>query len=191
MHVRQVAPLTPHACLSVPALQVPSVAQQPVQVAGSQTHEPPLQVWPTVHAAPVPQPQDPVARQVSARRASHERQRPPGAAHEVAVRGEVQPPSASQHPVAHVVALQPPTQVPAEQVPPLQLVQVPPSEPQAVSAVPGWQVPLRQQPDGQVLLLQVALTHCPAVQVPAPQLMHAAPPVPHAFVAVPATQAPF
>lgn len=61
----------PHACLSVPALHEPSAAQQPVQVAGSHTHTPPLHSCPTGQAdAEAPQAQDPLARQVSARRRS-------------------------------------------------------------------------------------------------------------------------
>jgi len=59
----QVAPFTPHACFAVPALHVPSFAQQPAQFAGSHTHVPFMQIWPAPHAEPVPHAQVPLLRQ--------------------------------------------------------------------------------------------------------------------------------
>jgi|APLak6261675434_1056106.scaffolds.fasta_scaffold01549_6 hypothetical protein len=47
MQAAQLAPLAPQLCLVEPALQVPSAAQQPVQVAGSHTQPFAVQRWPT------------------------------------------------------------------------------------------------------------------------------------------------
>lgn len=40
--------------------------QQPAQVAGSQTHAPPWQIWPAPHAGPAPHTHDPAAEHASA-----------------------------------------------------------------------------------------------------------------------------
>lgn len=188
MHFAQVTPPRPQLVFCVPAEQVVP-EQQPVHVAGSHTHEPPSQRWPTAHAAPVPQPQVPVLRQVLASVGLQLAQSAPTAPQAVAVRGVTQPPSASQQP-AHVDALQPPTHAPETHAPPLQSLQRAPPVPQPVAELPCWQTPLKQHPEGQFCASQAVLMHAPFRHAPWPQSMHVAPPVPHAAAAVPVTHWP-
>jgi hypothetical protein len=64
-HALQPMPPTPHADAAVPAWQVPSAAQQPAHVVGSQTHAPREQRCPVAHAGPVPHSHAPAAVQPS------------------------------------------------------------------------------------------------------------------------------
>jgi len=64
-HVVHAAPPVPHAVAEVPAVHVVPW-QHPLHELGSQTHAPPEQRWPVVHAGPLPHVQLPVAEQPSA-----------------------------------------------------------------------------------------------------------------------------
>jgi len=137
-----VPPPVPHAVACVPGWQVPEASQQPeahvvaLQTTGM-THAWAVQVWfppQAEHAAPpVPQAADVVP--------------------------SWQLPVASQHPVGHVVALQVTGVVHAWAVHvcvPVQAEQLAPPLPQAVAAVPVWQVPVASQQPEQFAELQVA-----------------------------------
>lgn len=73
----QVPPSTPHAFFCVPGWQVPLPAQHPLQLVASHLQVPPMQNWPFPHGAPVPQPQLPFVRQVSAFTGSQVTHAPP------------------------------------------------------------------------------------------------------------------
>jgi hypothetical protein len=70
-------PSAPHECFDVPVAQVPFEVQQPAQVVLSQRHVPPTQCWVAAQGLPIPHPQVPLARQVSAFCGSHTVQAPP------------------------------------------------------------------------------------------------------------------
>jgi hypothetical protein len=106
-------------------------------------------------------------------------------------------PVESQQPVAQLEALQLlAVQVPPLQngVPPVQLWQATPPEPQLLMDSAVWQVPVEsQQPSGQLVALQppeLAQICCVEHVCVEPQSWHVTPPLPQALDAVPATQIP-
>jgi hypothetical protein len=192
----------PHAAAWVPATHWPA-AQQPVgQLAALHTHAPLTHCWPAAQAAPVPQLQLPLV-QLSAVSASQAVQFRPAEPHCAAV-GVVQV-FPWQHPLAQLVGSHtqvPPLQRwPAAQAGPLPQVHAPaehmseaPSQATQVSPpmphwalVGSWQVPLKQQPLGQLAALQ-PLQVPPAQVPPAPQAWQERPPVPQAVSATPGMQ---
>jgi hypothetical protein len=179
MHVVQALPPPPHALLSVPAAQVLSFLQQPVQELTSQTQPPATQCWPVPHV-PVAQtpPQPSVAPQAFAAQLGVQPQTPvaPHVSGEVhalpSQHGWPLPPHAPHALVPHVA----PDGHGTHTAPPL---------PQAPLSVPAMHdVPL-QQPAHEL----VSQTHPPLTQCwPVPQLpvMHTPPHpslAPHALAA--------
>lgn len=201
VHAVHVEPAEPHDTVVVPARHVvPS--QHPAHEVPSQTHAPPAQCWPTVHAAPPPHVQVPVAEQPSERpSAAQSVQRPPAAPHEVGERDMQSLPA--QHPVGHELASHthaPPTHAwPALHETPAPHAHVPsaahrserrshaahatPPAPHALAVVEVTQLAPEQQP-AHVTALQPAHTPPTHASVPG-QVAHAAPPAPHPSVAVP------
>lgn len=85
-----------------------------------------------------------------------------------------------------------PVSPPPEQLPPLQVcapeqvLHVSPPKPHAALEVPAWHTSPWQQPEGQVVLLQVATHELPLQAWLLLQVEHVAPPEPHAPCIVPA-----
>lgn len=70
-------PSTPQTPLRVPAWQKALALQQPAQLLESHLQMPPSQSWPLTQGLPVPQPQVPLERQLSAFTGSQLEQAPP------------------------------------------------------------------------------------------------------------------
>jgi hypothetical protein len=114
--------------------------------------------------------------------------------HAVTVVPVSQKPSASQHPVGHVVGSHatPTHAPPAQESPGGHGTQTLPPVPQAVVFVPVSHLPeLSQQPLAHVEGLHVTPSHPPDMQEsPGGQARHALPPLPHAVVLVPVSHVP-
>lgn len=169
------------------------------QLAASHTHIPFSHRWPVPHAALPPQRHLPEPLHVSARCGSQATHAAPFFPHAITL--GVAHALPEQHPLGHVVALQPPPQTPAEHVPPSQLWHWAPPTPQLAEVVPVRHVPsLAQQPVVQLVLSQTQVppeqrwpaahagpvphAHAPLTQAfaVAPHVAHCAPPEPHAAV---------
>jgi hypothetical protein len=151
---------TPQAFFIVPAKHVIDPEQQPAQLTLSQMHDPATQCCPLVQAFPVPQPQVPLARQVSVRTASHTVQVPP-ALPQVSFACGSQTPK-RQQPVAQLLA----EQVAAPHMPPSHVplphcTQALPLVPQLIAVVPVWHTPFWQHPPGQLVESQVGVAAQP------------------------------
>ena len=141
LHPKQVAPAAPQL-FADRATHVPVVppTQQPFgQPTASQTQLPEEQCWPVEQGEPEPHWQVPLAEQVSARVGLQFTQTVPPVPH---VPGDfVLQVVPEQQPLPQLLALQP-LHAPPLQVCGLgQFTQLAPADPQAESAVPGWQAP--------------------------------------------------
>ena len=162
--------MTPQVATFPGETQVLSGSQQPPsQLDALQRHWPAWHVWPVMHPASPPQVHEPSWQPSPS--SPQEKQAVPEMPHEVLASAmQVLP---WQQPPSQLDALQP-LQVPLQVWSPTQVAQVMPLAPQAVVAVPTWQVLLWQQPVWQEVESQ---THCalwhssPAVHIaPPPQL---------------------
>lgn len=189
-HFTHTPPSLPQFCLVLPVWQVVPL-QHPAHDSASQMQAPPTQRCPVLQADFVPQPQLPVARQVSAtREPRHEVHAAPALPHVVRVEGRQVSPS--QQPAGQVLRVQveTATQTPpsAEQVEPEpHEVHERPPAPQSEVVLPVRQTPEAQQPaqfDGPHGSTHALLLHVVA------QVAHATPPVPHAAAVVPVWQNP-
>lgn len=200
--VRHCAPGAPHA-LAERVVQV-DPAQQPVgHEVASQTHAPPTQRWPALHAAPPPQLQSPALEQASASVVSQLEHAEPSlpqlvrlAARQVVpsqqplgqdVASHTHAPPSQRWPTAHI-ALPPHAQTPPEVQPSArvasQATHAAPAVPHRI-AVGVLHVLPEQQPLAQVAVQAV---QAPAVHAPPPQLSQLPPPLPHALGSVPGAQ---
>lgn len=168
----QATPPVPQAAVWLPAWQVLPMQQPLGQLAALHTQAPPTHAWPATQAGPAPHWQVPLA-QLSERVALQAEQLTPAVPQRAAV--GVRQVSPSQHPLGQLWASHthaPPWQrwpaaqaapVPHPQLPPVQVsvpamaqvAQTAPAVPHMVFEV-TWQAPLKQQPEGQLLLSQPA-----------------------------------
>lgn len=205
-HCWQATPPVPHAAAAVPATHAPAASQQPVgQLVASHTHAPLSQRWPLPHAGLVPQRHSPPT-QVLACVASHDAQLWPAAPQVLAVHG-VQTWPGPQQPAAQLFSVHthwPPTHAwPAAHGPPWAPHTQPPAVQRSVlsvwqsahtappvphrAVVGARQVPLKQQPVGQVVASQPEQVP-PSQRDDAGHCWQRAPAAPHASGSTPGAQ---